>query len=96
MLQLMIYLCWTPVVAGAAVSQTLMEVAGLPTRLHARASDDRTIITDPDTGRTFVPGETNTDRTIYNAVAMFCTIVLAVFLGKSPATFRQPEGWFTL
>lgn len=59
-----------------------MEVAGLSARLHARESDDRTIITDPDTGRNFVPGETSTERTIYNAVAMFCVITLAILLGK--------------
>ena len=74
--------CWTLVIADAALPQTLMEVADLPARLHTRASDDRTIITDADTGRTFVPGETSTDRTIYNAVALFCAIALAIFLGK--------------
>jgi hypothetical protein len=83
MLRFMPYLwCWTPVVVGAALPQTLMKVTDLPARLHTRASDDRTIITDADTGRTFVPGETSTDRTIYNAVALFCAIALAIFLGK--------------
>lgn len=62
-----------------------MEVAGLSARLSGRTDGDRTIITDPDTGHTFVPGETNTDRTIYNAVAMFCLIALAVFLGEFTA-----------
>lgn len=57
-------------------------MAGLSARLAAR-DNDRTIITDPDTGRSFVPGETSTDRTIYNALALCCAIVLAVFLGKS-------------
>lgn len=82
------YLLWTPLVAGAAVPRILMESADLPARLYARSTSDRTILTDPDTGRTFVPGETSTDRTIYNAVALFCTIVLAVFLGKLPG-FRH-------
>ena len=80
----MTYLCCTPLVAGAAIPPMLMEVAGLSAQLRARAKDDRTMITDPDTGRSFVPGETSTDRTIYNAVALFCAIALAVFLGKSP------------
>lgn len=79
----MTYLCWTPVVTGAAFPRTVMEVAGLSARLRVRASDDRTLITDPDTGHTFVPGETSTDRTIYNAVALFCAIGLSIFLGKS-------------
>lgn len=53
----------------------------------AGRNDDRTIITNPETGRTFVPGETSTDRTIYNAVALFCTIVLAVLLGENSNIF---------
>jgi hypothetical protein len=47
---------------------------------HAR-DESRTIITDPETGRTFVPGETATDRTIYNVVGLSCAVVLSVFLG---------------
>lgn len=85
-MRFMTYLSWTPVVAGAAVPSILMEAAGLPTSLHGRADSGRTIITDPDTGRSFVAGETSTDRTVYNAVAMFCMIVLSVFLGKPPVT----------
>jgi hypothetical protein len=49
-------------------------------RLHAR-DESRTIVTDPETGRSFVPGETATDRTIYNVVGLFCAVVLSVFLG---------------
>lgn len=82
MSRLMTYLCWMPLVAGAALPRMAMGMAGLSARLAAR-DNDRTIITDPDTGHSFVPGETSTDRTIYNAVALFCAIVLAVFLGKS-------------
>ncbi|KAF9700565.1 hypothetical protein EKO04_001637 [Ascochyta lentis] len=66
-----------------------MELAGLSARLNARASDDRMLITDPDTGRTFVAGETSTDRTIYNLVALFCAIVLAIFLGFRAKTLRN-------
>lgn len=82
MLRLMTYLAWTPFVAGATIPRTLMDAAGLPARQYARANSDRTLITDPDTGRTLVPGETSTDRTTYNAIALFCTIVLAVLLGE--------------
>ncbi|KAH6633121.1 hypothetical protein C7974DRAFT_412144 [Boeremia exigua] len=67
----------------------LMEAAGLPASLHGRADSGRTIITDPDTGRSFVAGETSTDRTVYNAVAMFCMIVLSVFLGFRLKTLRN-------
>jgi hypothetical protein len=76
------YICWLPLVIGAALPWTATESAILAVR-----NDDRTIITNPDTGRTFVPGETSTDRTIYNTVALFCTIVLAVFLGKGSIDF---------
>lgn len=86
MQRLMTYLCWASVVAGAALPRITTEVAGLSARLHTRAQDDRTTITDADTGRTFVPGETSTDRTIYNAVALFCAIALAIFLGKPSTT----------
>jgi hypothetical protein len=48
--------------------------------LHAR-DESRTILTDPETGRTFVAGETATDRTIYNVVGLSCAVVLSVFLG---------------
>ncbi len=71
-----------PLVAGAAVPRILLDSTVLSEQLHARAQDDRTLITDPDTGHSFVPGERSTDRTVYNLVALFCTIVLAVFLGK--------------
>lgn len=50
------------------------------TRLHAR-DEGRTILTDSETGRSFVPGETATARTIYNVVGLFCAVVLSVFLG---------------
>lgn len=81
----MTYLSCVPIVAGAAVSRTLLDAADLATRLYARTDGDRTLITDPDTGRTFVPGERSTDRTVYNVVALFCTIVLATLLGKLQA-----------
>lgn len=71
-------MCWLPLVAGVALRRSAVESATLAVR-----NDDRTVITNPDTGRTLVPGETSTDRTIYNTVALFCTIVLAVFLGKA-------------
>jgi hypothetical protein len=82
MSRLVTYICWLPLVIGAALPWTATESAILAVR-----NDDRTIITNPDTGRTFVPGETSTDRTIYNTVALFCTIVLAVFLGKGSIDF---------
>ena len=81
----MAVLSWASAVAGAALPQDLMEPAGLPGRLITRA-DDRTMLTDLDTGRSFVPGERSTDRTIYNTIALFCTIVLSVFLGMSAGT----------
>ncbi|KAJ8118767.1 hypothetical protein OPT61_g303 [Boeremia exigua] len=83
MSRLMAYLPWMPVVAGTAIPRMLAETTSLSAR------DDRTIITDPDTGRSFVPGERSTDRTIYNAVALFCTVVLAVFLGFRLKTLRN-------
>jgi hypothetical protein len=78
MSRLATYMCWLPLIAGAALPGTATGSAILAAR-----NDDRAIITNPNTGRTFVPGETSTDRTIYNTVALFCTIVLAVFLGKT-------------
>lgn len=78
MSRLVTYMCWPALVAGAALPWTAMMSANLAGR-----NDDRTLITNPETGRTFVPGETSTDRTIYNAVALFCTIVLVVFLGEN-------------
>lgn len=82
MLRYMTILSWICVASGAVLPHTLFGAADLSGRLHTRA-DDRTILTDPDTGRTFVPGESSTDRTVYNSVALFCTITLAVFLGMS-------------
>ncbi|KAF3044391.1 hypothetical protein E8E12_010091 [Didymella heteroderae] len=84
MSRLVTYLYWLPLVAGAALPRMTEESASLAVR-----NDDRTIIANPDTGRTFVPGETSTDRTIYNAVALFCAIVLAVFLGFRLKTLRN-------
>jgi hypothetical protein len=55
---------------------------------HAR-DESRTIITDPETGRTFVPGETATDRTVYNVVGLSCAVVLSVFLGTCIWCRRQ-------
>lgn len=72
---------YTPVALGSALPWRRLQTADQPTPLQTR-SDDRTLITDPKTGYSFVPGETSTNRTIYNAVALFCMIVLAVFLGK--------------
>lgn len=82
MSRFMTYLYWMPFAAGAALPKRVVELTELSVKLTAR-DNDRNIITDPDTGRSFVPGETSTDRTIYNAVALFCVIVLAVFLGES-------------
>ncbi|KAF2451764.1 hypothetical protein P171DRAFT_438439 [Karstenula rhodostoma CBS 690.94] len=46
---------------------------------HTR--DERVVMTDPDTGRTFMPGETTRARTVYTGVALFCAVVLALLLG---------------
>jgi hypothetical protein len=82
MLPIMTMIFWTHATSGAVLPHTLSETAGLPAQLPARA-DSRTILTDPDTGSSFVPGESSTNRTVYNSVALFCTIVLATFLGVS-------------
>lgn len=65
-------LLWIPYFSAVALGQ--------PAGMHAR-DESRTIITDPETGRSFVPGETSTDRTIYNTVNLFCAVVLSVLLG---------------
>jgi hypothetical protein len=82
MLPIVTMIFWIHVTSGAVLPHTLSGTADLPAQLPARA-DSRTILTDPDTGRSFVPGESSTNRTVYNSVALFCTIVLATFLGKS-------------
>lgn len=82
MLPIVTMIFWIHVTSGAVLPHTLSGTADLPARLPARA-DSRTILTDPDTGRSFVPGESSTNRTVYNSVALFCTIVLAILLGKS-------------
>lgn len=70
--------------ANGALEMRLMREARLPELLWTRS--DRMVLTDPRTGHSFVPGETSTDRTIYNAVALFCIIVLSVFLGEHTLT----------
>lgn len=61
---------------------TRMGVAWMHLQGGVEARDERTVITDQRTGKSFVPGETSTNRTIYNAVALFCVIVLSVLLGE--------------
>ncbi|KAL5399238.1 hypothetical protein PMIN06_000986 [Paraphaeosphaeria minitans] len=46
---------------------------------HAR--DERVVMTDPETGRKFMPGETSLARTVYTVVALFCAVVLAILFG---------------
>ena len=82
MLPITTMIFWSHVTSGAALPHILSGTADLPARLLARG-DSRTILTDPDTGISFVPGETSTNRTVYNSVALFCTIVLATLLGGS-------------
>jgi hypothetical protein len=47
----------------------------------AAARSDRTTITNPETGKTVVPGETEQARTIFAVVSLFCAVVLALLLG---------------
>lgn len=48
------------------------------------ARSGRTTITNPETGDTFVPGETEEARTIFSVVSLFCAVLLALLLGKCP------------
>ncbi|KAF2713707.1 hypothetical protein K504DRAFT_424565 [Pleomassaria siparia CBS 279.74] len=59
-----------------------------PTSAQVR-DDSRTIIVDPDTGRTFVPGETSNARTIYAVVGFLCAVVLATALGFRAKTLKH-------
>lgn len=74
---------------------TRMGVAGMLLQGVVEARDERTVITDGRTGKSFVPGETSTNRTIYNAVALFCVIVLSVLLGEWMATTYMGCGGLT-
>ncbi|KAF2634810.1 hypothetical protein P280DRAFT_523787 [Massarina eburnea CBS 473.64] len=58
-------------------------------RLAVAARSDRTIITDPTTGETFVPGETEQTRTIFAVVSLFCAIVLAFEFGLRARTLKN-------
>ncbi|OAG09804.1 uncharacterized protein CC84DRAFT_453686 [Paraphaeosphaeria sporulosa] len=48
---------------------------------QAHARDERVVMTDPETGRKFMPGETSRARTVYTVVALFCAVVLALLFG---------------
>ena len=71
--------------AGMGVAWGQVQGVGL------RARDERTVITDERTGMRFVPGETSANRTIYNAVALFCVIVLSVLLGGYTYIWQHRE-----
>jgi len=79
---LVTWMWWMPAISAAALPVAGRGVLGRHNQIHAR-DDSRTILTDADTGRAFVPGETSTDRTIYNLVALFCAMLLSVYLGMS-------------
>ncbi|KAF2125334.1 hypothetical protein P153DRAFT_389497 [Dothidotthia symphoricarpi CBS 119687] len=73
-------LLWVPLFATVSLSQ--------PAGLHVR-DESRIIITDPDTGRSFVAGGTSTDRTIFNTVSLFCAILLGVLFGQRVKTLKN-------
>ncbi|KAL1593315.1 hypothetical protein SLS60_010923 [Paraconiothyrium brasiliense] len=67
------------------IGASFAAVAPQPRRQELRSDakqlqtrDERVVMTDPQTGRQFVPGETSQARTVYTVVALSCAVVLAL------------------
>ncbi|KAJ4351605.1 uncharacterized protein N0V89_006948 [Didymosphaeria variabile] len=85
------FIVWTCFLAAsstaAAPQPQRQELCSDAKQLQTR--DERVVMTDPQTGRIFLPGETSRARTVYTVVALSCAVVLSLLFGLRARTLAR-------